>query len=116
MPDSDTQINDTVLEVRKIRRHYENFTVVSFRQPRRIKNALASIYAYCRHSDDLADEIDNPNQALQALNQWEISFNAALEGEKTHPILNAVAATINDFNLPAQPFSDLLTAFRHLEY
>ncbi len=112
MPDSDTQTKKAMMSVGKSTRHYENFTVVSWRQPRRIKDALASIYAYCRHADDLADEIGNPDQALHALDQWEVCFNDALEGAKSHPILTAVAATIHDFDLPPQPFRDLLIAFR----
>jgi squalene synthase HpnC len=98
--------------VRHGTRHYENFTVVSFRQPRRIKQALGSIYAYCRHADDIADETGDPDRALHALDLWETSFNGALEGSHEHPILTAVAATIRDFDLPPQPFRDLLTAFR----
>lgn len=112
MPDSDVQARYALSEFHRGTRHYENFTVVSFRQPRRIKKALASIYAYCRHADDLADETGDPDRALHALDQWEVSFNNALEGSHEHPILTAVAATIRDFNLPPQPFRDLLIAFR----
>jgi squalene synthase HpnC len=93
-------------------RHYENFTVVSFRQPRRIRDALASIYAYCRHADDLADETGDPAKAIEALNQWEQKFSDALAGNPDHPILEALSQTIHAFDLPQQPFRDLLVAFR----
>lgn len=98
-------------------RHYENFTVVSFRQPRRIKNALKSIYAYCRTADDLADETSDSTAALQALDQFEQQFLKALEGRTLlrpaePPVLKTLADTIAAFHLPPEPFRDLLTAFR----
>ena len=105
--------------VRKVFRHYENFSVVSFRQPRRIKEALRNIYAYCRTADDLADETGDSEKALAGLEQWELQFQRALEGRtsshppnSTHPILESLAETITTFHLPQQPFLDLLTAFR----
>jgi squalene synthase HpnC len=98
--------------VRRATRHYENFMVVSFRQPRRIKSALASVYAYCRYSDDLADETEDPNDALALLDQWEHRFLQAIDGNSDHPILEAVSETIHAYDLPIQPFRDLLVAFR----
>jgi len=116
--------------VRRVFRHYENFSVVSFRQPRRIKEALRNIYAYCRTSDDIADETGDSQKALAALDQWEQQFLNALEGRapsrphtsegrlssrpynSAHPILESLAETITTLHLPQQPFLDLLTAFR----
>jgi len=116
--------------VRRVFRHYENFSVVSFRQPHRVKEALRNIYAYCRTADDLADETGDSQQALTALDQWEQQFRKALEGRApsrphsseghtplrpnnlTHPVLESLAETITTFHLSQQPFLDLLTAFR----
>ena len=91
MPNSDIQAKSALSEVRCSTRHYENFTVVSFRQPRRVKKALASIYAYCRYADDLADETGYPDQALHALDKWEINFNNALESAPSHPVLSVIS-------------------------
>jgi len=92
--------------------HYENFVVVSFRQPRRIRDALASIYAYCRFADDLADSGNDPSQALAAIDHWEHDLDKALQGSPAHPILESLTGTISSFDLPVPPFRDLLTAFR----
>jgi squalene synthase HpnC len=110
--ESSSHSPSTVEAVRQATRHYENFNVISFRQPRRIKDALSSIYAYCRYADDLADESDNPAEALSALNKWEADFNRSLEGFPHHPILDALADTIYTFHLSPQPFRDLLIAFQ----
>jgi len=49
--------------------HYENFHVASWfcQDLRRIFIHLA----YCRVSDDLGDEVGNPEQALRLLDLWE---------------------------------------------
>jgi phytoene/squalene synthetase len=37
--------------------HYENFNVVSWLLPRRLHQHFYNLYAYCRWSDDLGDEV-----------------------------------------------------------
>ena len=44
--------------------HYENFNVVSWFLPRKLQPHFYSIYAYCRFSDDLGDEVGDPQQSL----------------------------------------------------
>ncbi len=39
------------------RRHYENFTVVGWLLPRRLRQHFYNVYSWCRWADDLADEI-----------------------------------------------------------
>ena len=51
--------------------HYENFNVVSWLLPRRLHQHFYNLYAYCRWSDDLGDEIADPARALQLLDAWE---------------------------------------------
>src|SRR6185312_16533884 len=50
--------------------HYENFSVATWFLPARLKPHFYSIYAYCRISDDLGDEVGNPQQSLALLEQW----------------------------------------------
>ena len=45
--------------------HYENFPVASVLMPRRLRPAVAAIYAFARTADDFADEGDLP--ALERL-------------------------------------------------
>ena len=40
--------------------HYENFSVVTWLTPRAHRPAFQSIYAFCRWSDDLGDEVGDP--------------------------------------------------------
>ena len=50
-------------------RHYENFHVVSFLLPKRLHQDFYNVYAYCRWSDDLADETGNRDESLRLLDQ-----------------------------------------------
>ncbi|PYV15300.1 MAG: squalene synthase HpnC [Acidobacteria bacterium] len=93
-------------------RHYENFTVVSFLLPRPLRQHFANVYAYCRVSDDLADEIGDRERALSRLAEWGSHLDRCYEGESTHPVFVALAATIREFDIPKGPFADLLVAFR----
>ena len=36
--------------------HYENFSVLSWFLPRALRPHFSSVYAFCRHTDDLGDE------------------------------------------------------------
>jgi len=93
-------------------RHYENFTVASRLVPRRLRQHLSNVYAYCRWADDLADEIGDPKRSLALLDWWETGLQDCYRGRATHPVFIALSETVAQFNIPADPFCDLLAAFR----
>lgn len=92
--------------------HYENFTVVSRLVPRRLRQHFCNIYAYCRWADDLADETGDPRRSLELLDWWESQLRDCYAGKTSHPVFTALAETIHSFQIPLEPFADLLTAFR----
>lgn len=92
--------------------HYENFHVASWFLPKRLQPHFHSIYAYCRISDDLGDEVGNPEQSLALLDLWGRELDACYRGETRHPVFVALAETIRACEIPQKPFADLLTAFR----
>lgn len=94
------------------RHHYENFVVSSWLLPRRLHQAFFDVYAYCRWADDLGDEIADPAAALELLDWWREEFELACAGRARHPVFIALAGTIAQFELPLEPFRDLLRAFR----
>jgi squalene synthase HpnC len=94
------------------RRHYENFTVASFLPPRRLKQHFCNVYAYCRWADDLADETGDPKKSLALLGWWEMQLRDCYQGRASHPVFIALGETIKKFKIPADPFVDLLVAFR----
>lgn len=94
------------------RTHYENFSVATWFLPRRLRQHFYNVYAYCRISDDLGDEVGNPAAALQLLDEWEAELHACYSGNPRHPVFVALADTVRKFDIPNQPFADLLKAFR----
>lgn len=95
------------------RSHYENFVVASVLLPRHLKQHFYNVYAYCRISDDFADETGDTQRATQLLNQWEQELLACYEGKAHHPVFIALRETITEFDIPVAPFADLLKAFKH---
>ncbi len=97
---------------RLARRHYENFTVASLLLPRYLRQHFYNIYAYCRWADDLADEAGDPRRAMDLLGWWEKQLHGCYRGQWSHPVFVALGDTIRKFNIPPDPFVNLLVAFR----
>lgn len=97
---------------RLARKHYENFSVATWFLPARLKQHFFNVYAYCRISDDLGDEVGDPQQSLALLDQWEAELNACYEGSPRHPVFVALRQTVRLLDIPKKPFADLLIAFR----
>lgn len=92
--------------------HYENFSVATWFLPGRLRQHFYNVYAYCRISDDLGDEVGDARQSLELLDQWETELNACYEGSPRHPVFVALQETVRRFGIPKHEFSDLLIAFR----
>jgi squalene synthase HpnC len=97
---------------RLARSHYENFSVASWFLPARLRQHFFNIYAYCRISDDLGDEVGDTAASLVLLDQWERELDACYDGHPRHPVFVALAETVRECEIPKQEFADLLTAFR----
>ncbi len=92
--------------------HYENFHVASWFLPKALRPHFHSIYAYCRISDDLGDEVGDTSVALALLDLWGRELDACYEGRARHPVFVALYETIRACSIPKEPFADLLVAFR----
>ncbi|MGH7837345.1 MAG: squalene/phytoene synthase family protein, partial [Candidatus Binataceae bacterium] len=94
--------------------HYENFNVVSWLLPRPLHQHFYNVYAYCRWSDDLGDEVADRSRALALLDSWEEELRRMDSGaaEPSHPVLIALRETMRAKKIPLDPFTDLLRAFR----
>ena len=74
---------------RLARSHYENFSVATWFLPERLRQHFFNIYAYCRISDDLADEVGDPEASLAMLDQWQAELDACYAGHPRHPVFVA---------------------------
>jgi len=92
--------------------HYENFQVVSFLLPKHLHQDFYNVYAFCRWSDDLADEIGDTAESLRLLAWWRGELRTLYRsGAATHPVYVALEGTRKQHSLPIEPFDDLITAF-----
>jgi squalene synthase HpnC len=91
--------------------HYENFQVVSFLLPKRLHQDFYNVYAFCRWSDDLGDEIGDPQESLRLLAWWRGELQAMYAGRASHPVFVALRATVADHHLPIDLFDHLIQAF-----
>ncbi len=91
--------------------HYENFSVVTWLTPKHLRPAFRSIYAFCRWSDDLGDEVGDPARSRELLAWWREELRALYEGRTHHPVMMALAETVEEFAIPIDPFEALISAF-----
>jgi squalene synthase HpnC/squalene synthase HpnD len=94
--------------------HYENFGVVSWLLPRHLHQHFYNVYAYCRWSDDLGDEIPDRARALELLDAWEEDLRHCWRhGEEPHhPVMIALRETVRAKHTPLHLYVNLLRAFR----
>ena len=80
--------------------HYENFHVATWFLPKALRPHFHAIYAYCRISDDLGDEVGDPSAALALLDFWGSQLDACYEGHARHPVFVALAETVRGCSIP----------------
>jgi squalene synthase HpnC len=104
--------------VRLARDHYENFPVASMLVPKRMRRAVAAVYAFARRADDFADEPGyTDEERLRLLDDWHQRLMRAAAGSTRSVasddlIFVAVADAMHVHQLPVTLFADLLSAFR----
>jgi len=96
------------------RNHYENFPTASRLMPADVRPAIAAIYAFARHADDLADEGDAlPETRLKQLDAWETLLERCETSSSIdQPIFMALADAIHKHALDIEELNNLLIAFR----
>ncbi|MGV9383702.1 squalene synthase HpnC [Nonomuraea sp. NPDC003707] len=90
----------------------ENFPVASRLLPRRHRDHLMALYGFARTVDDLGDE-GRPGDRLMLLDEVEADLTRLYDG---HPPrlgpLRALARTVQECSIPAEPFRRLIEANR----
>ncbi|MBL8311313.1 MAG: squalene synthase HpnC [Burkholderiales bacterium] len=96
--------------------HYENFPVASLLVPPTIRPYVVAIYRFARHADDVADEGDaDAASRSTALDQLGADVQRLFDGETPNAPTVQGLKQLRDadfYLLGAQPFLDLLSAFR----
>ncbi|KXK57363.1 MAG: presqualene diphosphate synthase HpnD [Chlorobi bacterium] len=89
--------------------------------PRDERQAMHSVYAFCRYADDIIDEDDvaeegtpvaAPEQRIarkrERLNRLRAEVERCYNGESRHPITRSLSAAVKRFKIPKQYFLTLL--------
>ncbi len=91
---------------RAARNFYYSFVIL----PAEKRDALSAVYAFMRHSDDIADDAQlSPEQKLQKLETWRDDMHRALAGEATDdPVLFALADAQRRFQIRTELLDQLV--------
>ena len=77
--------------------------------PQAKRDAMNDIYAFCRCTDDIVDEGNDPDDLkFENLHKWRVELEKALRFESSSPLLNKVSKSIQKFNIPLEPFFELI--------
>jgi phytoene synthase len=78
--------------------------------PKERRNAMASLYAFCREVDDVADEDSLPIEQRQAdLDKWRADIRTACSGgEPQLPVNRELKPYIEEYGMPLELFEELI--------
>lgn len=77
--------------------------------PKDKNEAINTVYAFCRQTDDIADnEADSHEVKYKKIRIWRKEFEKALEGNSVYPLLNQLNKIIRKFSIPVEPFFELI--------
>ncbi len=73
------------------------------------RDAMNTVYAFCRETDDIIDEGSEPDELKFArLRKWRIELEKSISGRSEYSLLNKLGKTISGFNIPLEPFFELI--------
>ena len=77
--------------------------------PNEKRDAMNTVYAFCRQTDDIIDEGNEPDELkYEKLHKWRIELEKAFTGNSGYSLFNKLANTISKFNIPMEPFFELI--------
>ncbi|MBA4311110.1 MAG: squalene synthase HpnD [Chlorobiaceae bacterium] len=76
--------------------------------PRRKREALKTVYAFCRTTDDIVDNEKDRSSKIALLQKWRSELESAIKGESAYLILNQLNVVAKRFHIPVQHFFELL--------
>ncbi len=76
--------------------------------PKYQRDALKTVYAFCRTTDDIVDTGQDVNKKVELLHDWRSELEQALTGNSHFPILNQLSANAKRFNIPVVHFYELI--------
>lgn len=77
--------------------------------PEQKRDAMNTVYAFCRQTDDIVDDNqDSEELKYEKLHKWRIELERSFSGNSEYVLLNKLAGIIAQFNIPLDPFFELI--------
>ncbi len=92
--------------------HYENFLVASVLLPRRLRQPFLTSTRFAAPPTTWPTSHHRRRKPCNVLDDFQQQLDQTFAGHPPANLFTALADTIDRFDLPKQPFADLLSAFR----
>ena len=76
--------------------------------PKVKREAIYSVYAFCRHSDDIAAQSLSPEERAELLKAWRQRLDACYEGSAETPVMQSLFETVERYRIPKEYLDDLI--------
>lgn len=77
--------------------------------PRSRREAMYTIYAFCKQVDSAVDEPAPGSQPLEEISKWRKEVSATYQGHPTQPVTISLAAHLQTFDIPETLLQELIT-------
>ncbi|MGA9365472.1 MAG: squalene/phytoene synthase family protein [Bacteroidota bacterium] len=91
---------------RKPRR--SNFYYSFLLLPKEKRDAIITLYDFCRRTDDIIDNSNSPEEQSVALREWREQLLHSLNGKSKEPRLTDICSVARRFNIPEGLFLELI--------
>ena len=76
--------------------------------PKEQREALKTVYAFCRTTDDIVDNSGDIQTNIERLRRWRTELEKALVGSSEYSLLNQLSAVAKRFHIPVEHFYALV--------
>ena len=76
--------------------------------PKYQRDALRTVYAFCRTTDEIVDNEHDVTTNIDRLRKWRSELERALSGTSTYQLLNQLSSIAKRFKIPVVHFYELL--------
>ena len=76
--------------------------------PKKQRQAITALYAFCREVDDVVDNIAEPAIAQAKLDWWREELIRLYQGQPQHPVAQALSHVIKEIDLPKEQLEEII--------
>ena len=103
MHDFETKSVDQITKQSKTNFYY-SFTML----PKHKRDAIHTVYAFCKCTDDIVDEGGDESQKIAMLKRWTLELEKGFRSESQYSLLNQLNVIAQKFGIPYEHFFELI--------